>query len=272
MKLLSQLTLIAALAAAISSPLFAQETAPAETAAPEKKVESTDPTIAASRPDLKWKTGGSWMEVHERYVKRAQQGNVNLVFFGDSITQWWPGADFKNRYGALGAVDFGIGGDKTQNVLWRIQNGEMDGITPRVAVVLIGTNNLGSASSEKIAQGITIVVQAIRAKSPTTKVLLLGIFRRGWDGKQMAGKIKEVNATIAKLDDGKMVRFLDLKDQMLEPDGSFSRDISKDSLHLKPAGYNRWATGVQPLLYEMLGLPIPPAATPATAYPVPPTP
>ena len=266
-----------ALLAAIAAPLFAQEAAPAEqtapVVAPEKKIESTDPTLPADRLNLKWKTGGSWESTHLGYVKRAQKGNVNLVFFGDSITQWWGGADFKKRYGALGAVDFGIGGDKTQNLLWRIQNGEMDGITPKVAVVLIGTNNLGSASADKIAEGITLVVKAIREKSPQTKVLLLGIFPRGWNANELKwyqSKIQKINGTLAKLGDGKDVRFADLGPQMLEPDGTLSRTVFKDGLHPSAEGYKRWAEAMQPLLDEMLELPVPPAETPNAQVPVQP--
>ena len=275
MKLFLPLTLLAAL----SSPLCAQQTAPAANeapvVAPEKAPESNDPTIPADRLYLKWKTGGSWESTHGDYVKRAQKGGVNLVFFGDSITQWWGGADFKKRYGALGAVDFGIGGDKTQNLLWRIQNGEMEGITPKVAVVLIGTNNLGSASPDKIAEGIALIVKAIGEKSPATKVLLLGIFPRGWnanEAKWYQGKIQKINSTIAQLDDGKDVRFADLGPQMLEADGTLSRAVFKDGLHPSGEGYTRWAQAMQPLLYEMLELPAPIADAPAAETPAQPQP
>lgn len=232
------------------------------------KPEPEDPTVPISRSQLKWRTGGSWQSTHEDYVKRAQQGKVNLVFFGDSITQWWGWQDFKKRYGPKRGVNFGIGGDKTQNLLWRIQNGEMDGITPKVAVVMIGTNNLSNSPSGKIALGITKIVEAIREKSPTTKVLLLGIFPRGWDGKQYAGKIKTINTTISALDDGKMVRYADLGRHLLEADGNLSREVSSDSLHLKSAGYVRWAEAMQPILDEMMGTQ-PQPITPSNAPEVP---
>lgn len=138
---------------------------------------SADPTVPASLPDKVWKDGNTWLKTHESYVNRVKQVQwpIRIVFFGDSITQWWPWREFKDRYTQKqGAVNFGIGGDQVQNLLWRVENGEMDGISPRVAVVLIGTNNLGSNSPEQIAAGITKVVEAIHQKSKTTKVLLLG--------------------------------------------------------------------------------------------------
>lgn len=265
------------------SPLAAQEPVTPATGTPAVPVENAaipptekeHPAIPLGRPDLKWKTGGSWLGTHQDYVKRASQGKVNLVFFGDSLTQWWDWQDFKRRYNPLRGVNFAIGGDKTQNLLWRIQNGEMEGISPKLAVVLIGTNNLGSDSSAQIAEGIKAVVTSIQEKSPTTKVLLLGIFPRGWDGKQFQKKIGTINSTIARLDDGEMVRYADLGRHLLEPDGTLSREVSSDSLHLKAAGYRRWATAMQPLLEEMMGLPRsepapePTISTPALRTPPP---
>jgi lysophospholipase L1-like esterase len=232
-------------------------TAPADEkpAAPPKSKE--DPTIPVSRIGLKWSSTSSWQGTHEEYVKRAKAGNVNLVFFGDSLTHWWDGKDFKKRYVSLGGVNFGIGGDKTQHLLWRIQNGEMDGITPKVDVVLIGTNNLGDDRPEKIADGITKVISAIQEKSPTSKILLLGIFPRGWNANEAKWydmKISKINSTISKLDDGKNVRYVDFGPKLRDEDGNVSRRIFKDGLHLSGEGYQIWADAMQPILDEMLGI------------------
>lgn len=226
--------------------------APAE----KPKPEAEDPRVPVAKTTV-WKDGNTWQKVHESHVARAKKGDVNLVFFGDSITQWWPWKDFKARYQPLGAVNFGIGGDKVQNLLWRIRNGEMNGITPKVAVVLIGTNNLGDDVT-LLPEGIAHVVNAIREKSPTTKVLLLGIFPRGWNQQEFAylrPKIAKINATIAKLDDGNKVRYADLGPKILEPDGTLPRKIAQDGLHLAPEGYRRWADAMRPFLQEMMGLP-----------------
>jgi lysophospholipase L1-like esterase len=201
-----------------------------------------------------WKSGGSWPETHAAYVERAKRGHVNLVFFGDSITQWWPWQDFKKRYEPLGAVNFGIGGDKTQNLLWRIENGEMEGIAPKLAIVLIGTNNM-DGQLHLVPEAIGKIVTAIRTKSPTTRVLLLGIFPRGWDEgqfKYMMPKIARINEAISKFADGDMVRYADFTKNLLEEDGTISRKIFKDGLHLSGEGYTRWADAMQPHIDEML--------------------
>lgn len=244
--------------------------APATTL-PAPPVAKPDPTVPAPLATV-WKDGNSWPKVHEGYVKRAAQGKVDLVFFGDSITQWWPWQDFKKRFEPLRGVNFGIGGDKTQNLLWRVQNGEMDGITPKVAVVLIGTNNLGNDPADKIAAAITQIVASIREKSPTTKVLLLGLFPRGWDANEQKWyrpKIQNINTSIARLDDGKNVRYADYGPQLLEADGTLSRKVAKDGLHLSDEGYRRWAEAMQGTLLEMMGLPVPPAESPTAPQPTP---
>ncbi len=143
--------------------------------------------VGAPRPDL-----AGWMDSHDRFVRRAKRGSVDLVFFGDSITQWWPHDDFINRYGRT-AANFGIGGDQVQHLLWRVQNGELDGIQPKVAVIAVGTNNVAFNSPDDISGGIARLVAAIQEKSPTTKVLVQGIFPRGWDGQWKADTINQVN-------------------------------------------------------------------------------
>lgn len=218
-----------------------------------------DPTQPATRS---WT---QWSDYHKRYVERARDGKkwpVDLVFFGDSITEWWPWEDFKARYQKpYHAANFGIGGDQVQNVLWRVLNGELDGISPKVTVLLIGTNNLGENSAEEIAAGITKTVEAIHQKSPTTQILLIGIFPRS-DYAALRNKAAAVNAIISKLDDEKTVRFADIGRNFLNADGSVKDGVLKDKLHLTREGYEIWHTAMEPMVREMLGLP---ATQPTTA-------
>src|SRR3954451_16101873 len=125
---------------------------------------------------------GKQLERHEEFNKRVKQGNVDLIFIGDSITQGWEGAGknvWDEFYGKRNAVNLGIGGDRTQHVLWRLDHGNIDGIHPKLAVLMIGTNNSSTNTSEQIAEGVKLIVEKLRAKLPNTKVLVLGIFPRG---------------------------------------------------------------------------------------------
>ena len=193
---------------------------------------------------------------HEGFLAIAKKGDVDLLFLGDSITDGWRGKAGKDAwekaFGKLKPANFGIGGDRTQHVLWRIQNGELDGITPKVAVLMIGTNNTGNDSAEQIADGVTAIVKTIHEKSPHTKVLLLAVFPRG---KMIPNggntKIIEINKVIAKLD-GKNVKFLDIGEKFMK-DGQIPGTIMPDYLHLSAEGYQIWADAITPTLTEMVG-------------------
>ena len=218
----------------------------------EDKKPSSDAVTPAPRKENK-----GWMSRHERFQARARQGNVEVLFLGDSITQGWEGNGkqvWKERYEPLHAANFGIGGDRTQHVLWRLREGkELEGIHPKVVVLMIGTNNTGSNSSEDIADGITAIVQELGTQRPDAKLLLLGVFPRSPKASdKIRDKIKAINERIAKLDDGKHVRYLDIGDKFLEKDGSLSKEIMPDYLHLSPKGYTIWADAIQPSLDEML--------------------
>jgi lysophospholipase L1-like esterase len=194
---------------------------------------------------------------HQRFLERAKKGDVEVLFLGDSITQGWEGSGkeaWKKHYEPLKAANFGIGGDRTQHVLWRITEGkELEGITPKAAVLMIGTNNMGSNSAEQIADGVRAIVAELRHQKPHMKVLVLGIFPRSPKASDpVRGKIKEVNQSIAKLDDGKNVKYLDIGDKFLEPDGSLTKETMPDYLHLSKKGYQIWADAVGPTLDGML--------------------
>ncbi|OYW21832.1 MAG: GDSL family lipase [Planctomycetales bacterium 12-60-4] len=200
---------------------------------------------------------GGWMNRHNSFNERVKQGNVDLIFIGDSITQGWEGAGkdvWAKSYTPRHAVNLGIGGDRTQHVLWRLDNGNIEGIKPRLAVIMIGTNNSGTNTSEQIADGITAIVEKLRTKLPETKILLLGIFPRGADNSD-AKRIKnnEANATVAKLADGKMITYLDIGPKFLAADGTLSKEIMPDLLHLSPAGYQIWADSIEAQVKTLMG-------------------
>ena len=200
----------------------------------------------------------AWLKRHEGFVELAKKGDVGVVFLGDSITDFWrypEGQEVWNHYfRPLKAANFGIQSDRTEHVLWHVQNGELEGIEPRVVVLLIGTNNTGSNSAGEIAAGVQAIVQEIKAQKPATKVLLLGIFPRGSKPTDaVRQKIKETNELLVKLDDGgQRVRFLDMGAKFLEPDGSLSPKIMPDATHPNKGGYKIWAKEMEPALTELL--------------------
>jgi lysophospholipase L1-like esterase len=197
------------------------------------------------------------MELHRDFLKRAENGNIDLLFLGDSITQGWGGArkTWDRFYTPRKADNFGIGGDRTQHVLWRIQNGELARIEPKVVVLMIGTNNASGNTPDEIAQGITAIVGELRKRLPKTKILLLGVFPREPKPSPMRERLARVNEKIAKLDDGSNVRYLDIGKAFLSEDGTISKEIMPDYLHLSQKGYRVWAEAMEPTLWSMLDEP-----------------
>jgi lysophospholipase L1-like esterase len=197
-----------------------------------------------------------WLKYHNRFLEHAKNGNVDLLFLGDSITEWWGNNEVWQRYyGPRKAANFGIGGDRTQHVLWRIQHGELEGIHPKVAVLMVGTNNVSSSTPDEIAQGITAIVKELRRRIPKTKILLLGVFPRAEKPSSVRERLKSVNEKIAKLDDGSHVKFLDISQAFLNPDGMISSNIMPDYLHLSRKGYRIWAESMEPTLWALLDEP-----------------
>ena len=261
---LSTLALATLLAA--PAPLFAQAKTDAknDSKADAKKDAKKDATPKkpnpVQAPDVaapKFRDGepdAGFIKTHESYVAIAKAGGVDVLFLGDSITAGWRGAKevWDKAFGAYKTANFGIGGDRTQHVLWRITNGEFDGIKPKVVVLMIGTNNSGSDEADGIAKGVTKIVTTIHEKSPATKVLLLAVFPRGEKPNAQREKLAKVNATIAKLHDGKSVHYLDIGGKFLAADGSsLPKDIMPDFLHLSKAGYQIWADAITPKLAEL---------------------
>ncbi|MGO9585193.1 MAG: platelet-activating factor acetylhydrolase IB subunit [Limisphaerales bacterium] len=204
-----------------------------------------------------------WVKRHEGFVQEAQRGGIDILFLGDSITDGWRtrGSNVWNRYYApRHAANFGIGGDRTQHVLWRMDHGELDGIKPKVVVLMIGTNNTGKENDHKtprntipeVIAGVQAVVGELRAKLPDSKILLLAIFPRGTLNDPQRAQAALVNTVIAKLDDGKTVKFLDLGPKFLEFDGTLPRSLMPDLLHPNGRGYQIWAEVMEPTLDGML--------------------
>ena len=191
---------------------------------------------------------------------RVKQGNVNLIFVGNSITHLWEstGKDvWKKYYGSRNAVNLGIGGDQTSHVLWRLDHGNIDGISPKLAVVMIGTNNAGHQPPQppkQIARGVKAVVQRLQTKLPQTKILLLAIFPRGADNNDVLRKKNTAtNAIIAKLADSQKVFYLDIGPQFLAADGTLSKTIMPDLLHPNDNGYEIWAKAIEPTVVKLMG-------------------
>ncbi len=201
---------------------------------------------------------------HEKFLKDKTEalktGPIDVVFLGDSITDGWrldpQHTLFVEKWGKHNPLNLGISGDRTEHVLWRLEHGEVEGIKPKLVVLMIGTNNLGNkvtATPEETAAGVKCVVASLREKLPETKVLLLAVFPRGKKATDsFRGKIKTVNDTIAKLDDGKDVKYLDISDKFLAPDGTLTPEVMPDSLHPNEKGYQIWADAISDTVDEMV--------------------
>ena len=200
---------------------------------------------------------GGWMKRHESFNKRVAQGKCDLIFIGDSITQGWEGRGRKvwaKFYAKRNAVNLGISGDRTQHVIWRLDNGNLYRIKPKAAVIMIGTNNSGSNTSQEIADGLGVIVKQLRKKLPETKLLLLGVFPRGTNNTDKRRKVNEgANAIFKKLADGKAVHYLDIGPNFLQKAGTLPREIMPDLLHLSEKGYTIWAESIEAKLEELMG-------------------
>lgn len=262
-NLLSTLAFLALPVLTLAQAPAAPAAAPAA-AVPAKKVDASAPIVKSANGVPQ----PAFIKAHESFLARGKSGPIDVLFLGDSITAGWTKAPhiWEAYYGKNQPANFGIGGDTTQNVIWRIENGELDGIHPKVTVLMLGTNNSASHTGAEIAAADTKIVQMIQAKIPETKVLLLAIFPRGVpkekDGTFTEAKIaetkrrvdanNEANAILAKLDDGKTVRYLDIGASFLGQDGKIPFALMPDQLHPNAAGYQLWADAMKPLLTQML--------------------
>ncbi len=250
MKTFAPIALLA-LAAAVACPPAAAAQAAAVPA--DRPVERTD---ANSRT------------AHQQLLEKARRGGIQVYFLGDSITRRWGATDYpeflahwKRTFFGWHAANFGWGGDTTQNILWRIQNGELDGVNPKVIVLLAGTNNVGNVlppegvetRAADVARGIEAILRVLEAKAPEATIILMGIFPRN-DNMAVMPVINRINEHLSRLAGGR-VRYLNINDKLASPEGRLFDGMTTDKLHLSLQGYQVWADALKPILTELLGPP-----------------
>ncbi len=257
MKILFRSALVAVFILTNAGILSAQTTAPAAAPAVHQNVA----LIPVPR------SGDAWAMNRQSFVlQRAKEapGEYDLEFIGDSITDYWEEEVGTNVWRELATkykmINMGVSGDRTEHVLWRFEQGQLNGIKAKVAVVMIGTNNSNKRkdgtemySDTDILEGVTAIVNEIRRRQPETKILLLGIFPRGKTFNAQRGRLLEINQALAKLDDGQHIAYLDFGSQLIEKDGSISKNIMPDALHPNETGYRIWAAAMEPKLKQWLG-------------------
>jgi lysophospholipase L1-like esterase len=213
---------------------------------------------------------GRWVKRHESFNEVSKKGDGQLVFLGDSITEGWEknGKEvWAKTWAPLKAANFGIGGDRTEHVIWRLQNGNFDGIKPKLVVLMIGTNNTGhegrpiaehggavyASSPEQTAEGVKMILDILGKKLPETKVLLLGIFPRGaTKDDAMRKQNVATNNLISGFADGTHVFYMDIGNTFLKPDGTLPKEIMPDLLHLSPQGYQMWADAIEGKVKDLM--------------------
>jgi lysophospholipase L1-like esterase len=246
-------------------------------ASPSAGVENTSPSTSSSFPaNLPAQRAAQpapqsnplFRAAHEALLRKKSQGVIDVYFLGDSITRRWQGTDYpanKQNWDAnfhgWNAANFGWGGDTTQNVLWRLQHGELDDVHPKVVVLMIGTNNVGNATSanevqriDDISNGIRAILDVVRSKAPQAKIILMGITPRNDNGRTtMMPTINKINEQIATFADGEIVVYLDINDKLADSEGRLLEGVTNDGLHLSIKGYQIWADALTPQLTEWLG-------------------
>ncbi len=203
---------------------------------------------------------GWFSSKHQDNLQVAKQGDIDVLFMGDSITDFWRNADgpyagkpVQDKYfGDLKIANFGIAGDTTQGVLYRLQNGEGQGFSPRAVMLMIGTNNTMQNNAAEIAEGIGAVVLELKRCFPEAKILLLAVFPRSTPDDPVRETIAEINSKISKLHDGKRVHYMDIGPRFLDDKGIIPADIMSDGLHPGPKGYEIWAEAVKDKLYSLI--------------------
>lgn len=203
-----------------------------------------------------------WSARHEAIVSLMRERQPEVVMLGDSITHFWGGDPASGRrtgaevwdrlFAGRRVVNLGYGWDRTENVLWRLTHGEFEGVTPKVVVVMIGTNNMGLNTVDEIAQGVEAICAELHRRSSSTRILLLGIFPRGAKPDATRAKVSAVNERLARLDGRDGITFLDIGARFLGADGSISQDVMYDYLHPTARGYALWAEAMGPTLERLL--------------------
>ncbi len=206
------------------------------------------------------RTDGGWQARQNELNKRAAEAGqaAQVIFIGDSITQGWEGEGkevWAKYYARRNAVNLGIGGDRTQHVLWRLDNGNIDGLKPKAIVLMIGTNNSNGEDNTpgQIAQGVTVILKKLREKLPGTKILLHAIFPRGENFSPQRGKLAMINQVLQKNADERNIFWIDFGHKFLRADGTMPRELMPDYLHLSKKGYEIWAESIEERLSGIIG-------------------
>jgi lysophospholipase L1-like esterase len=274
MKYSLQFVGLLAIAAALSNCSFAQTTPqtatnPATTGPRRNGFGRGGFNAPADQPTPRGDTNS--MIAHQQLVEKAKKGGIDIYFEGDSITRRWGTSDpqwannlanWKTNFFGWNAGNFGWGADSIQHILWRLENGELDGVNPKIIVVLAGINNVGTfpGGDEKvqnITRGLKAIVKICQEKAPNAVIILTGLFPRN-DNMTVIPTINKINDNLALMADGKKIRYLNVNDKLADKDGKLFEGMSKDRLHPTVKGYQVWADGLKPIFTEILG---PPAKT-----------
>jgi len=202
------------------------------------------------------RTNANWLHRHESMNQQARQRHIDLIYVGDSIVEHFDNQGkevWAHYYAGRNALNLGISGDRTEHVLWRLDYGNIDGLSPKLAIVMIGQNNGDRNTGEEIGAGVTAVVQQLRIKLPQTKILLLGIFQRREKPTPERAVLAQANEIAAKLADGKNIFYMDINHIFVQPDGSIPRSLMYDFEHPTPLGHRVWAEAIEPKVAELMG-------------------
>lgn len=248
--LIASLILVLSLGACSPEPDQSASAKPAEVSPPNSGIHPSPRTI-----EYDWMSVAAWNEMHAEDVAIAAQGDVDLLFVGDSITAGWDGALWETHFAPYKAANFGIGGDHTGNLLWRLHNGSIGRLEPKVVVLLIGVNNFGhlSESPEQVFEGVVSVVNTLHGAFPNAQILLNGVFPYGQEANTPEREqVTALNQRLATLSATDKLTFKDYGPLFLQDDGTISPDIMGDFLHLTPTGYRIWAEAMLPDLQPWL--------------------
>jgi len=199
-------------------------------------------------------TKPGWMDRHDSMNAKARQGKIDLIYIGDSIVQRYEGVGkpvWDHYYAPRNALNLGISGDRTQHVIWRLDHGNIEGISPKLAIVMIGQNNGGHNTATEIAEGVTEVVKRIRTKLPNTKILLLGIFQRREKPTPERAVLAEANQIISKLTDSS-ISYMDINSVYVQPDATIAASLMPDFEHPSELGFKRWAEAIEAKVAELM--------------------
>ncbi|WP_426342597.1 GDSL-type esterase/lipase family protein [Pseudoduganella sp. S-14] len=212
-------------------------------------------TTAAPRTvEYPWMSIERWRQMHADQVVRAEKGGVDVMFLGDSLTEMWPKPLWERNFGALKAANFGIGGDHTGNVLWRLQEPAIAGIRPRLVVLMIGVNNINlcNESADEVFNGILAVVARLRTQYPAARILLNAVLPEGAPDSDERRRILALNQKIRTLGDGKAIFFHDYGARFTGAGGVLSRELQPDLLHFSEKGYGILAEAIRPDIERLL--------------------